>query len=93
MLWDVPVNFHKKVNLTALVAYAQTNNDRRPDLLEAYIARHRRDGLIVSLVISPASRSHIIGDRITDAFCPEDPLMRSSHLRHDSSPSAPTARN
>ena len=59
MLWDVPVNFHKKVNLTALVAYAQTNNDRRQDLLEAYIARHRRDGLIVYSVIGHFSSIEI----------------------------------
>ncbi|CAE7706700.1 unnamed protein product [Symbiodinium sp. CCMP2592] len=40
------LRLQEKVNLTALIAYAQAGNDRRPDLLEAYIARHRRDGLV-----------------------------------------------
>ena len=40
------LRLQEKVNLTALSAYAQTGNDRRQDLLEAYIARHRRDGLV-----------------------------------------------
>ncbi|CAE7726165.1 unnamed protein product [Symbiodinium sp. CCMP2592] len=35
---------HEKINLSALEAYARARTDRRQDLLDAYITRHRRDG-------------------------------------------------
>lgn len=38
------VRLHEKINLSTLEAYARARTDRRQDLLDAYLTRHRRDG-------------------------------------------------